>query len=112
MLFRSSPVEEYRVQRRGGLGIMAIKASERNGKVVGGMQVDDDSEVMLIANSGKMIRMPMGNVRVIGRTTQGVGLIRLADNEKVVAMDTVAPDDESEDQIGAEVGEEEQTTDE
>ncbi len=109
---KRSPVEEYRVQRRGGLGIMAIKASERNGKVVGGMQVDDDSEVMLIANSGKMIRMPMGNVRVIGRTTQGVGLIRLADNEKVVAMDIVAPDDESEDEIGEEVGEEEQTTDE
>lgn len=105
---KRSPVEDYRVQKRGGLGIMAIKASERNGKVVGGMQVDDESEVMLVANSGKMIRMPMGNVRVIGRTTQGVGLIKLADNEQVVAMDIVAPDDESED----EVGEEEQTTDE
>ena len=90
---KRSPVADYRVQRRGGLGIIAIKASERNGKVVGGMQVDDESEVMLIANSGKMIRMPMGNVRVIGRTTQGVGLIKLADNEKVVAMDRVAPDD-------------------
>ncbi len=101
---KRSPVTDYRIQKRGGLGIMAIKVSERNGKVVGGMQVDDDSEVMLIANSGKMIRMPMGNVRVIGRTTQGVGLINLAENEQVVAMDIVEPDDESAD--------EEQATDE
>lgn len=94
---KRSPVGDYRIQRRGGLGIMAIKTSERNGSVVGAMQVDDDSEVMLIADSGKMIRMPMGNVRVIGRTTQGVGLINLANKEKVVAMDLVAPEDDSDD---------------
>ena len=96
---KRSPVADYRVQKRGGLGIIAIKASERNGFVVGAMQVDDDSEVMLIADSGKMIRMPMGNVRVIGRTTQGVGLINLAENEKVVAMDLVAAEDDSDDEI-------------
>ncbi len=96
---KRSPVADYRIQKRGGLGIMAIKASERNGFVVGALQVDDDSEVMLIADSGKMIRMPMENVRVIGRTTQGVGLINLADNERVVAMDLVAPEDESDDDI-------------
>ncbi len=94
---KRSPVTDYRIQRRGGLGIMAIKASERNGAVVGAMQVDDDSEVMLIADSGKMIRMPMGNVRVIGRTTQGVGLINLANKERVVAMDLVEPEDDSDD---------------
>jgi len=96
---KRSPVADYRIQRRGGLGIIAIKTSERNGSVVGGMQVDDDSEVMLIADSGKMIRMPMGNVRVIGRTTQGVGLINLADKEKVVAMDLVAPEEDSDDEV-------------
>ncbi|MEN8199001.1 MAG: DNA gyrase subunit A [Thermodesulfobacteriota bacterium] len=100
---KRSSVADYRIQKRGGLGIMAIKASDRNGNVVGAMQVNDDTEVMLIANSGKMIRMPMGNVRVIGRTTQGVGLIRLAEDEKVVAMDIVAPeDDESEEEEGQE----------
>jgi DNA gyrase subunit A len=101
---KRSPVGDYRIQRRGGLGIMAIKASERNGSVVGAMQVDDDSEVMLIADSGKMIRMPMGNVRVIGRTTQGVGLINLANKEKVVAMDLVAPEDDSDDDDEIEAG--------
>ncbi len=95
---KRSPVADYRIQRRGGLGIMAIKASERNGSVIGSIQVDDESEVMLIADSGKMIRMPMGNVRVIGRTTQGVGLINLAAKEKVVAMDLVAPEVDSDDE--------------
>ncbi len=90
---KRSPVDEYRVQRRGGKGIIAIKASERNGAVIGAMQVDDEREVILIADSGKMIRMPLENLRVIGRTTQGVRLINLEEGEKVVAMDIVARDD-------------------
>ncbi len=106
---KRSPVGEHRIQGRGGKGIIAIKASERNGKVVGSMQVDDNDEVMLIADSGKMIRMPLENVRVIGRTTQGVRLINLADDERVVAMDLVAPEEESEDEEGLEA---EQSTDE
>ncbi len=91
---KRSAVEEYRLQKRGGKGIFAIKASERNGKVVGVMQVVDQDEIMLIANSGKIIRMNMENVRVIGRTTQGVRLINLRKDEKVVGMDCVAVDDE------------------
>ncbi len=87
---KRSPVDEYRIQKRGGKGIFAIKASERNGAIIGAMQVDNESEVILIANSGKMIRMPLENVRIIGRTTQGVRLINLEDGEKVVAMDIVA----------------------
>lgn len=95
---KRTPVTEHRIQGRGGKGIIAIKVSERNGKVVGAMQVDEENEVMLIADSGKMIRMPLKNVRIIGRTTQGVCLINLADDERVVAMDLVAPEDESEDE--------------
>ncbi len=97
---KRTPVKEHRIQGRGGKGIIAIKVSERNGKVVGAMQVDEENEVMLIADSGKMIRMPLKNVRIIGRTTQGVCLINLADEERVVAMDLVAPEDESEDEEG------------
>jgi DNA gyrase subunit A len=95
---KRSPVEEYRIQRRGGKGIFAIKASERNGAVIGAMQVDNDSEVILIADSGKMIRMPLENLRVIGRTTQGVRLINLEEGEKVVAMDIVARDESDDDE--------------
>jgi DNA gyrase subunit A len=91
---KRSSVEEYRLQKRGGKGIIAIKASERNGKIVGAMQVVEDDEIMLIASSGKIIRINMQNVRVIGRNTQGVRLINLEQGEKVVAMDMVATDEE------------------
>lgn len=102
---KRSPVDEYRVQRRGGKGIFAIKASERNGAVIGAMQVEDSSEVILIADSGKMIRIPLENLRIIGRTTQGVRLINLEEGEKVVAMDQVARD-ESDDDDGEAAGDE------
>ena len=103
---KRSPVDEYRVQRRGGKGIFAIKASERNGAVIGAMQVEDSSEVILIADSGKMIRIPLENLRIIGRTTQGVRLINLEEGEKVVAMDQVARDDSDDDDDGETAGDE------
>jgi DNA gyrase subunit A len=87
---KRSDIQEYRIQKRGGKGITAIKKSQRNGSIIGAMQVNDNDEVILIANSGKMIRMPLKNVRTIGRTTQGVRLINLQDDEKVVGMDSVA----------------------
>jgi DNA gyrase subunit A len=90
---KRSPVSEYRIQKRGGKGIFAMKASERNGQIIGAMQVTENEEIILIADSGKMIRMSLENIRIIGRTTQGVRLINLQDNEKVVAMDMVAYDD-------------------
>ena len=92
---KRSPAEDYRIQRRGGKGVFAIKPSERNGNIVGSMIVEDDQEVILIADSGKMIRMGLDNVRVIGRTTQGVTLINLEQDERVVAMDILAQDDDS-----------------
>ncbi len=93
---KRTPVSEYRLQRRGGKGVFAIKQSERNGDIIGALQVNDNDEVILIADSGKMIRMNLSNLRLIGRTTQGVKLINLEENEKVVAMDTVAFVDEEE----------------
>ncbi len=87
---KRSPVGEYRIQKRGGKGIFAIKQSERNGAVIGAMQVNEEHEIILIADSGKMIRMNLESVRIIGRTTQGVKLINLGGNEKVVSMDCVA----------------------
>jgi DNA gyrase subunit A len=96
---KRSDILEYRIQKRGGKGITAIKKSERNGSIIGAMQVNDNDEVILIANSGKMIRMPLINVRTIGRTTQGVRLINLQDDEKVVGMDSVAFVESEEDEI-------------
>lgn len=93
---KRSPVEEYRLQKRGGKGVFAIKQSDRNGSIIGAMQVNEDMEVILIADSGKMIRMNLESVRIIGRTTQGVKLINVDEGEKVVSMDTVIKDDEDE----------------
>ena len=89
---KRSPIDEYRLQKRGGKGVIGIRKSTRNGNVIAAKQVDDEEEVILIADSGKMIRMDLGSIRVIGRSTQGVKLINLEDNEKVVGMDSVAKD--------------------
>ncbi|MBU1566788.1 MAG: DNA gyrase subunit A [Proteobacteria bacterium] len=87
---KRSPIDEYRLQKRGGKGVIGIKKSTRNGNVIAAKQVDEEEQVILIADSGKMIRMDLSNVRIIGRSTQGVTLINLDDNEKVVGMDSVA----------------------
>ena len=91
---KRTAVSEYKLQNRGGKGVFAIKTSERNGKVVGVLPVVDEDQVMLIANSGKVIRMAMDNVRIIGRNTQGVRLINLEDEEIVVGMSMLAREEE------------------
>ncbi len=95
---KRTAVSEYKLQRRGGKGVFAIKTSERNGMVVGALQVVDEDQVMLITNSGKVIRMPMDTVRIIGRNTQGVRLINLADGEKVVGLSMLAREEVGKDE--------------
>ena len=91
---KRTAVVEYRVQTRGGKGVLAIKTSERNGNVVGVLTVHDDDQVMLIANSGKIIRMPMDTLRLIGRNTQGVRLINLEEHELVAGLSMLAREEE------------------
>jgi DNA gyrase subunit A len=82
---------EYRVQSRGGKGIITIKTTERNGPVVAAALVSDVEEVMLITNGGMLIRMPAKGISVIGRNTQGVRLITLeSKEEEVVGVARVA----------------------
>ncbi|MBZ0253401.1 MAG: DNA gyrase subunit A, partial [Candidatus Methylomirabilis sp.] len=85
---KRTPLSEYKVQGRGGQGIITIKTTERNGKVVGVAQVDEDDEVMIIANGGKIIRMRVDTISVIGRNTQGVRLMDRAEGQQVVAITT------------------------
>jgi DNA gyrase subunit A len=89
---KRSAIDEFRIQKRGGKGVFGIKASERNGNVIDAKQVKDDDEIIVIADSGKMIRMDLSSLRIIGRSTQGVRMINLEEGEKVVGMDTVAKD--------------------
>ncbi|MDR0476591.1 MAG: DNA gyrase subunit A [Desulfobulbaceae bacterium] len=92
---KKSSILDYSDQSRGGKGKFAIKTSERNGNIVGVKQVGEDEQVILIADSGKMIRINVSSIRETGRTTQGVRLINLADGEKVVDFDTVATENGS-----------------
>jgi DNA gyrase subunit A len=84
--------EEYRVQGRGGKGILTIKTTQRNGPVVYACQVTDPDELMIITEQGKIIRLKVADISVIGRNTQGVKLIDLAEGEKVVAVAKVIED--------------------
>jgi len=84
--------EEYRVQGRGGKGILTIKTTQRNGLVVYACQVTDSDELMIITEQGKIIRLKVADISVIGRNTQGVKLIDLAEGETVVAVAKVIED--------------------
>ncbi len=88
--------KEYRLQSRGGKGVFTIKVTPKNGKVVGVLQVIDEDEIILIAGSGKLIRMKASNISIIGRSTQGVRLINLAGDDKVVSVARVVEKDEGE----------------
>jgi DNA gyrase subunit A len=96
--------DEYRLQHRGGRGLMTIRTSERNGLIIGAHAVQESDALMLITAQGKMIRMPVADVRVISRVTQGVRLINLDGGDKLVAATTVEPSDESEAPSEAEGG--------
>ena len=86
--------DEYRVQHRGGRGLMTIRTSDRNGAIVGAHAVQEGDALMLITAQGQMIRMPVADVRVISRVTQGVRLINLDAGDKLVAATTVEPEDD------------------
>jgi DNA gyrase subunit A len=83
---------EYRTQSRGGIGLINIRATERNGRVVGMMTVRDGDELMLVTQAGQMMRIGIDpkSIRPIGRATQGVRIIRLNDDDKLVAVAPVA----------------------
>ncbi|OGV75691.1 MAG: DNA gyrase subunit A [Lentisphaerae bacterium RIFOXYB12_FULL_60_10] len=89
---KRSPFDEYRVQGRGGRGVIAIRTSDRNGCVVAAHAVKESDAMMLITAHGKMIRINVNDVRVIGRATQGVRLISLDEGDTLVSAATVEPE--------------------
>ncbi|HEX9101319.1 MAG TPA: DNA gyrase subunit A [Polyangia bacterium] len=94
---KRTAVAEYPVKGRGGLGVITIKTTERNGKVVGCRLVTDDEDLMLITDAGKVIRIPVKGIPTLGRNTQGVRLVRMDGGENVVAVESLA---EREDEAG------------
>ena len=83
-------IEEYPVHGRGGKGVISIKVNEKVGRAVGLLQVNDDDEIVLITNSGKLIRTKVENISVLGRNTQGVKLMDVEDSDRVVSIGKVA----------------------
>src|SRR5713226_2445037 len=91
---KRTPADEYRLQGRGGSGVINVKTTERNGKVVGISQVSEKSEVMLISQYGKIIRIESKTIRESGRSAQGVRLLHLEPGDRVAAAVVLAPGEE------------------
>lgn len=91
-------LDEYRNQNRGGSGVISIKTSARNGEVIGAIQVSDLDEMMLISNKGVLVRSHASDVSVIGRNTQGVKLINIVKNEKLVSIARIIESQNDEDE--------------
>ena len=92
---KRTEIDEYRVQSRGGVGVINISTSTRNGQVVGVSYVEEGDEVLLITQQGMIIRMPTDDVRSIGRATQGVRLIEIEGDDKVVSVARLVEKDEN-----------------
>ncbi|TPV96648.1 MAG: DNA gyrase subunit A [Myxococcales bacterium FL481] len=101
---KRTSASDYRVQSRAGLGLITIKVTERNGPVVGMLPIEETDQLLVVTNRGKAIRTPASGISILGRNTQGVRIIRMRKDERVVAMERIteseaeaaveAPDDE------------------
>lgn len=92
---KRTPVDDYPVKGRGTQGVIAIKTSERNGDVIGAIQVKDDDDVMLISNRGTLVRTHVSGITEVSRNTQGVNLISLGEGEQLVALERVVDVDDA-----------------
>ncbi len=86
---KRTPVADYPRKSRGGQGVISIQTSERNGQVVGAVQVESDQEIMLITDGGTLVRTRVGEISLVGRNTQGVRLISLQGSEKVIGVEKI-----------------------
>ena len=93
---KRTEMEEYRLTRRGGKGIITMRTTEKTGRVVGVRMVTDEDQIMLVTSGGKVIRLRANDIRVIGRNTQGVRLIGLEEGEQVASVARLA---EREDEV-------------
>ena len=106
---KRTPIDDYPQHGRGGQGVIAMQASDRNGAVVGAVQVISDNEIMLITNGGTLVRTRVDEISLVGRNTQGVKLINVQDGEKLIGIEKIesidddVDDDIDDDATGSEV---------
>jgi len=86
---KRTDVNDYPLKGRGGQGVISIVTNERNGKIVGAVQVQNDDEIMMITNNGTLVRIAVADISEMGRNTQGVRLIRLTNDEKLVEVEKI-----------------------
>jgi len=95
---KRTQIDQFPTKGRGGVGVISIQTSERNGGVVGAVQVEESDEVMLITNGGTLVRTPVKDVSVMSRNTQGVTMIRLTKKEKLIGIEKIENLDSDEDE--------------
>jgi len=93
---KRTPLAVYRITSRGGKGVINLKTTDRNGSVVAALQVTEESDVMIITEHGKIIRVHANEIREAGRSTQGVRLLRLEDEDTVAAAAVIQEENEKE----------------
>jgi DNA gyrase subunit A len=89
---KRSSAYDYRISGRGGKGIVAMIVNERNGRLVASFPVEETDQIMLVTNAGKLIRVPVDDVRIAARNTQGVRIFKTEDDEKVVSVERIPED--------------------
>ena len=99
---KRTPMDAYPLRGRGGQGVIAIQTSERNGTVVGAVLVGEEDEIMLITDAGTLVRTRVAEVSIVGRNTQGVKLINLTKNEKLIGLERIADSGEEDEGIDIE----------
>ncbi len=95
---KRTPVDDFPVQGRGGQGVIAIQTSERNGRTVGAAQVREEDEIMLISSNGTLVRTPVDDISIQGRNTQGVRLIRVGSEQRLVGVARIVSIEEDEEE--------------
>jgi DNA gyrase subunit A len=84
-----TPLEEFPTHGRGGQGVIALQVTDRNGRMIGALQVSVDDEIMLMSQSGVLVRTPVRDISVVGRNTQGVRLIRLEEGDQLSGLERI-----------------------
>ena len=95
---KRSSAYEYRTSKRGGKGIIGMAVNERNGPLIAAFPVEDSDQIMLVSNGGQLIRVPVGQISVLGRSTQGVTIFNTAEDEMVVSVEHIPEEEGQEDE--------------
>ena len=82
-------VDNYNIQKRGGVGVIGIKTSKRNGNVVGAVNVTENDQIIMVSDKGQIIRVNINQIRIAGRATQGVSVFKIPDTDKIVSVSRI-----------------------